>query len=133
MQWSPGLTLERVEKDCILQALNFFENNKTRTAEALGICPRTLDNKLARYRNDESGTARAENYSNGNSGGDTQGTPGGSCQGQKGPEVPQAGLGTQEGVHVQPPLKPSEEPSLSLRKRQEIQKMSPKQSAKNGA
>jgi DNA-binding NtrC family response regulator len=49
MNWTPGLTLENVEKLVIEQALVFYEHNKQRTADALGIAIRTLDNKLAKY------------------------------------------------------------------------------------
>lgn len=49
MNWSPGRTLEDVEKDIILHAFKFYGYNKTRTAESLGIAIRTLDNKLAKY------------------------------------------------------------------------------------
>jgi len=48
--WSPGRTLEEIEKAVILEAIRFFRNNKTQTALALGIAIRTLDYKLAKYR-----------------------------------------------------------------------------------
>lgn len=47
--WQPGVTLEMVEKMVIKKALVFFDGNKTRTANALDIAVRTLDNKLAKY------------------------------------------------------------------------------------
>lgn len=50
INWQPGLTLEDIEKEVILKALSFYHGNKTRTAEALGVAIRTIDNKLARYR-----------------------------------------------------------------------------------
>jgi two-component system response regulator AtoC len=43
------LTLEDVEKNHILQTLSFFQQNRTRAAEALGISIRTLRNKLKEY------------------------------------------------------------------------------------
>ena len=54
MLWQPGLTLEQVEKEVILQAMRFYHNNKTQTARSLGIAIRTLDHKLERYRNGNS-------------------------------------------------------------------------------
>ncbi len=50
--WSPGLTLADVERESILGALRFFRWNKTRTAQALEISVRTIDNKIAKYRKD---------------------------------------------------------------------------------
>ena len=44
-----GMSLEEVEKEVILKALSFYHNNKTRTADSLGIAVRTIDNKLAKY------------------------------------------------------------------------------------
>lgn len=50
--WSPGVTLEAIEKETILKAFRFYRGNKTATANALGIAIRTLDNKLERYELD---------------------------------------------------------------------------------
>lgn len=52
INWQPGITLDDIEKEVILKALSFYHGNKTRTAEALGIAIRTIDNKLAKYRGD---------------------------------------------------------------------------------
>jgi DNA-binding NtrC family response regulator len=51
--WQPGITLEQVEKQVIEKAYKFFQGNKTKTADALGIAVRTLDNKLAVYEGRE--------------------------------------------------------------------------------
>jgi two-component system response regulator FlrC len=48
--WSPGETLNDIERMVILQALTYHQNNRTHTAKALGISIRTLRNKLAEYR-----------------------------------------------------------------------------------
>jgi DNA-binding NtrC family response regulator len=50
IRWTPGYTIESVEKEIIMQALSFYQGNKTQTAQALGIAIRTLDNKLAQYK-----------------------------------------------------------------------------------
>jgi DNA-binding NtrC family response regulator len=42
--------LEDVERRAIIAALEKFEGNRTKTAEALGIGRRTLQNKLKQYR-----------------------------------------------------------------------------------
>lgn len=52
INWVPGLTLDAIEKHCIIKAYEFFRGNKTVTANSLGISIRTLDNKLERYEND---------------------------------------------------------------------------------
>jgi hypothetical protein len=48
--WSPGMSLESVEKLIIQEAYRFFRFNKTATASSLGIAVRTLDNKLDQYQ-----------------------------------------------------------------------------------
>jgi len=48
--WNPGQTLDDIEKNVILQALQYHSGNRTHTAKALGISIRTLRNKLADYR-----------------------------------------------------------------------------------
>lgn len=49
INWSPGVTLEAIEKMVILKALYHFKYNKTATAGSLGIAIRTLDNKIEKY------------------------------------------------------------------------------------
>lgn len=49
MNWTPGMTLAAVERAVIEKAYRFYEENKTRTAQALGIAIRTLDNRLEEY------------------------------------------------------------------------------------
>jgi len=50
--WTPGRTLDQIEKNVILDALKFHQGNRTHTAKSLGISIRTLRNKLADYRRD---------------------------------------------------------------------------------
>jgi hypothetical protein len=50
--WSPGTTLEAVEKQVILMAFRHFRGEKTSTARALGIAIRTLDDRLDKYAED---------------------------------------------------------------------------------
>ncbi|TMA40461.1 MAG: sigma-54-dependent Fis family transcriptional regulator, partial [Deltaproteobacteria bacterium] len=44
-----GLPLREIEKEYILATLTRLQNNKARTAQALGISEKTLYNKLYRY------------------------------------------------------------------------------------
>ncbi len=48
--WQPGQTLEDIEKIVILSALGFYQNNKSRTASALGITAKTLYNKMEKFK-----------------------------------------------------------------------------------
>lgn len=50
--WTPGRTLDQIEKNVILDALKYHSGNRTHTARSLGISIRTLRNKLADYRRD---------------------------------------------------------------------------------
>jgi len=65
VMWSPGMKLEVLEKLCIEKAFRFYHNNKTATANSLGISIRTLDNKLEKYEmegieNEASNTRRKQ-------------------------------------------------------------------------
>ena len=48
--WTPGQTLDDIERSVIINALTYHSGNRTHTARALGISIRTLRNKLADYR-----------------------------------------------------------------------------------
>jgi hypothetical protein len=47
--WSPGISLDALEKMVIRKAYRFYHQNKVATANALKIAVRTLDNRLERY------------------------------------------------------------------------------------
>ncbi len=49
---SMGMTVAEMEKELILQTLEHCSQNRTRTAEILGISVRTLRNKLNEYKNE---------------------------------------------------------------------------------
>lgn len=49
MIWQPGVTLEAVEKNVILAALDFYQGNKSMAAAALGVTTKTIYNKLESY------------------------------------------------------------------------------------
>lgn len=51
--WSPGVTLDTIEKLVICKAYQFYKQNKTATARALGISIKTLDNKFERYEKED--------------------------------------------------------------------------------
>lgn len=58
--WSPGMTLDDMERQVIEAAFKFHRQNKTATAAALGISVRTLDNKLEKYAGDDVAQKAAE-------------------------------------------------------------------------
>lgn len=47
--WHPGLNLKEVEKQAIIAAYKHFYSNKAATADCLGICSKTLTDKLVSY------------------------------------------------------------------------------------
>ncbi len=53
VQWSPGVTLEQMERQVIETAYRFYKNNKSQTARALDIAIRTLETKLEKYAGDD--------------------------------------------------------------------------------
>lgn len=53
VNWVPGITLDEMEKACILAALRFYRGNKSQTAYSLKISVRTLDNKIEKYEEEK--------------------------------------------------------------------------------
>lgn len=51
--WTPGMTLDDLERAVITTAFRVYRENKTATAAALGVSVRTLDNKFDRYAQDD--------------------------------------------------------------------------------
>jgi len=49
------MSMDEIEKCVILRTLEYFSNNKTKAAKALRITPRTIRNKLQKYRKDMEG------------------------------------------------------------------------------
>ena len=49
-RWTPGKTLDEVERNVIIEALRYHRGNRTHTAKALGISIRTLRNKISDYK-----------------------------------------------------------------------------------
>jgi len=47
--WSPGMTLEGLSDQVIEKAFQFYNQNKTVTAQSLGITVRTLENRMEKY------------------------------------------------------------------------------------
>jgi len=47
---SVGMTFEDIERRMLFKTLRFFDNDKVRTAQALGVSVKTVYNRLARYQ-----------------------------------------------------------------------------------
>jgi DNA-binding NtrC family response regulator len=45
-----GTSLAEIERRMLFKTLAFFDNNKARTAEALGVTTKTIYNRLAHYQ-----------------------------------------------------------------------------------
>lgn len=60
--WSPGVTLEQLEREVILAAVNFYGGNRTTAANALGVSAKTIYNKLETYgiQGEATGTENSE-------------------------------------------------------------------------
>lgn len=59
LSWTPGITLDQLERQAIEQAFKFYHANKSQTARSLGIAIRTLETKLEKYAADDERTTHA--------------------------------------------------------------------------
>lgn len=129
--WSPGVTLEQIEKEVILKAFRFYRGNKTTTSIALGIAVRTLDNKLAQYGED---TQTQEKRKKDNA---AKGTEFLERQRNGHQYVEKRAEGataydSSRFLPTKPSPKISKEPSMSLQERQEIQNVLHENAPVNG-
>lgn len=132
ISWSPGMTLEAIEKQVILKAFQFFNNNKTTTASALGIAIRTLDSKLDKYKIEEEESRvkhererqRREEFQIRSRGiaRDADGRPIGAVA-QSAPTSPQQIHNTNAGVRVESAIDLSAKQSLPVHESEKVQKV----------
>ena len=130
--WTPGVTLDAMERQIIKAALNVYSNNKTRAADALGISTKTIDNKLERYaredqeelENEQRRKFQREQFLARARGGGAQNP----IMAEEIPPVSKvdAGLGAQPIANV------AEEQSVSMSERTEVQKVLPSKTAASG-
>jgi len=143
VNWVPGITLEEMEKQCILSAFKFYRENKTQTAGALGIAIRTLDSKLEKYQEDFNAEERraaqeaderqrtldrlrgVEFTTNNSVGHIYQPT-------RQNAEAGEAGIPAAAGVHAQPAAKIAAQHEMSMSQRQEVQSVLQGQAAPVG-
>lgn len=125
--WSPGVSLEEIERQVILKAFNHFNKNKTATAQSLGIAIRTLDNKLEKYeadgkREDAANVAYREERVKflARQRGNVQTNP------QTGNDL----LGPIAGFHMEPSPEAAAQSDMPVPKRDQVQKVLPTRDAK---
>lgn len=132
LNWQPGMTLEGIEKEAILQAFRFFRGNKTSTSIALGIAIRTLDSKLERYQveskqqeiDTDDRRKRQENHL-----ARARGLTPPVIQGEKQNSAPSGKdvSGTETGIHIQSITETSEKHAMSVSIGKEVQTLPSKQ------
>ena len=135
LNFSPGITLQALERDWIVSSLKFYQYNKTRTAQALGISIRTLDNKIKEYEDaaiDAADRAAAERA-------DRAAT----LDKMRGPFITQYnGLGsanqlfpraeTPARIQMEPIANDTRQQAMPMPERQEVQEVLPSKSAGGG-
>lgn len=149
VNWVPGMTLEEMEKQCILKAFQWCRNNKTQCAGMLGIAIRTLENKLEKYQKDggdydEQKLARQKvrEYELGRARGklitEYNGVGSGYQISKNLPPPVEStatvlsnGVETQGGPRMEPTTNPSAKQSVPLLKQEEIQSVLPKNAPQN--
>lgn len=117
--WSPGVTIDEIERQVILKAYKFYQNNKTTTASALGIAIRTLDSRLEKYKSDDEQRdkqvteqrAREADYQ------------------RRARGLPSTVSSASAGSRVESPTQASSESQVPVSQRQEVQKVLPQPSA----
>lgn len=127
--WTPGITLEQIEKQVILKAFSHYRNNKTTTSQALGISIRTLDERLKKYELEEKEVERAnehraaerEKFLARSRGSVTLNV-------STGTDI----LGHAAGIHVEPAVTAEAQSEMPVPKRREVQTVLPGPTPKSG-
>lgn len=134
IHWSPGVTLENIERQVIEKAFTFYKGNKTATASALGIAIRTLDNKLEKYElDDKSEKARHEQRQKDRDHWLRR------SRGEHVPAEPEHNLTGADGAQAEAGIRgksatdTSAQSAMPVPEREEIQGVSPKSAAAGGA
>lgn len=50
LTWTPGVTLQDIERSCIMQALRYFNGNTASVGRSLGISDRTVRKRIDEYK-----------------------------------------------------------------------------------
>lgn len=128
INWSPGITLEGMEKQIIREAFRFYRGNKTQCSISLGISIRTLENKLEKYETE--GKAQRESEDAAASERDEQLRRARGIVGRAAiPQAPPTVYGATSGFHMEPPPEVSAQQPVPVPQRQEVQAVLPKHAA----
>ena len=147
LTWSPGITLDQLERHAIEQAFRFYQGNKTQTARALDIAIRTLEVKLEKYAFDderakeafETGRLQREEFQRRQRGIASPAAPthaaihnsNGSGSAQPA-QAERHGYDSHAGVRVEPAAHVSPKQSVPVQERQEVQGVLPAKAPTSG-
>lgn len=138
--WSPGVTLEAIEKEVILKAFRFYRGNKTATSSALGIAIRTLENKLEKYQKDGKDDEERERKRASDRAdflirqrGSTATTPANTPPRPSAPKGEERSPLANAGVRVEPASEPAPKPAVPVHERPKVQTVLPSQPNGSGA
>lgn len=129
IMWSPGITLEAIEKQVILAAFRHFKGNHTMTSNALGITAKTLYNKFEKYAEDakiekeiqDAEQRKREDFARRARGNVPNNIYTGQASGESSANV----SGSAAGVRVEPASGSESQPSLSMPERAKVQSVLP--------
>jgi hypothetical protein len=130
--WSPGITLEEIEKQVIQRAYKHYRENKTVTSNSLGVDVKTLYNKLEKYELDrleqEKKNAirqsQREEFLN-----KARGNPPNNLGIPYSPSQHAADVSS--GLRMEPPPHASSQHSVSMPERKEVQEMLSRSTSKS--
>ena len=129
--WSPGVTLEAIEKQVILKTISHFRGNLSATANSLGVSVRTVRNKVEKYQMDakveEERHAEQQRRKREQLERQKWGVDGRLVGTQNIPPPP----GPDAGVRVESPVKVAAQPAMPVPERKEVQKVLPANPAKS--
>jgi hypothetical protein len=122
------MKLEELEKRAILKAFRVY-GSQVATADALGISVRTVHNKLVKYG--QQGLEDVGTVISGESSEGGRGTSDMRAEKDLGAQAGQtASVQTEDGVHVQPATEVAAQRTVSMRERDEVQKVLPHETSR---
>lgn len=124
MQWSPGQSLEYIEQVSIQECFKFYRENKTATAQCLGISIRTLDAKLEKYEEDAKSRRATEEHHRKQREDFLRRSRATAPQFQVGSSIPQPD-GLTQGVLLESAFKNSTQSEMPMLERPEVQEVLP--------
>ncbi len=134
--WSPGMTLDHVERLVILKAYSFYKQNKTATSTALGVSIRTLDERLKKYGHDDTTLeARAKAQSDRDRAFDlrSRGESVHAANSESSSESEEFAHSTEGGVHMEPAEDVPAQPTVPLHVRKKVQGVSSRKASASRA